>query len=211
MAQSLAWLGRSPGRYSPVQIARLHKFTSMLLEENGQQNLIASATVPFLWSRHILDSAQLVDLVPRGTSGEWVDLGTGAGFPGMICAILCPDLPFTLVEERRKRADWLKKAMNANGLENTTVHHGRLSTLARRNAAIISARAFASLPDTLAQASHIATPETWWLLPKGKSAAEELAQMGEQGAMFHVEHSCTNDNAGIIVGRTTMIDTGALR
>ena len=127
-------------------MARLEAFGAAVIAENERQNLISSATIPHIWSRHILDSAQLLRLGPKidPSHPSWLDLGTGAGFPGMIIAILA-ELPLILVESRRKRFDFLVDQASSLGLTNVRVHCGRLETLETFPVGTISARAFAPL------------------------------------------------------------------
>ena len=181
-------------------MVRLEAFCAAVIRENERQNLISAATIPHIWSRHILDSAQLLRLGPKAdTSRPWLDLGTGAGFPGMIIAILA-DFPVILVESRRKRFDFLSDQFASLGLTNVTVHCGRLETLETLPAGIISARAFAPLAKLLALAHRFSTEKTCWLLPKGRSVREELESVASswQGS-FQVESSQTDADAAIIV------------
>ena len=89
-------------------MARLDAFARLLREENERQNLVSRASLDRLWQRHIADSAQLLGFAPS-PGASWLDLGTGAGFPGLIVAALHRG-PVTLVEERRLRADFLRRA-----------------------------------------------------------------------------------------------------
>lgn len=181
-------------------MARLAAFVSAVIAENERQNLISAATIPEIWSRHIVDSAQLLKLCPEPHSAlPWLDLGTGAGFPGMVIAILT-DIPVIVVESRRKRFEFLARQVEALGLANVTVHGGRLETFVTRKVGVISARAFAPLPKLLELAHRFSTEKTCWLLPKGRSAREELESVRSswQG-VFHVEPSLTDADAAIIV------------
>jgi 16S rRNA (guanine527-N7)-methyltransferase len=185
-----------------VALDRLDRLAEMLRAENEQQNLVSSATLCEIWHRHIADSAQLLGLVPRGTDGPWLDLGTGAGFPGLVIAALRPDFDVRLVESRRKRVEWLERARLALGLERCQVMGSRLELVEDFPAGVISARAFAPLPELFALSQRFSTERTLWLLPKGRSAAQELSQLSEsKRRLFHVEQSRTNPEAGIIVGR----------
>jgi 16S rRNA (guanine527-N7)-methyltransferase len=74
------------------------RLIAMLVEENARQNLVSAASLGEVWRRHIVDSAQLVAHVPRETSGAWLDLGTGAGFPGLVVAALRPDMTVRMVD-----------------------------------------------------------------------------------------------------------------
>lgn len=187
-------------RCSAASFGLLERFAAALLDENAQQNLIAAASVPHLWCRHLADSAQLLDHVSRET-GLWLDLGSGPGLPGMVIAIMRPGLRVHLVESRRRRYEWLEMQCLALGIPNCLVHGARLETISTVHADIISARAFAPLPRLLELARRFSTNDTRWLLPKGRSAAQELAELpAALQRMFHVEQSQTDAEAGILVG-----------
>ena len=186
---------------------RLDRLVALLVAENERQNLVATRTLPQIWLRHIADSAQLLEHVPRetldrGGSGPWLDLGTGAGFPGLVIAALRPEWEVRLVESRRRRVEWLESARIALGLERCSVIGSRLELAGSFASGVISARAFAPLPLLLDLSARFSTPDTLWLLPKGRSAAQELASLPESMRRpFHVERSQTDPEAGIIVGR----------
>ncbi len=185
-------------------MARLEKLSAMLIDENEQQNLIAKASIPSFWLRHMADSAQLLDHVSRETSQPclWLDLGTGAGFPGLVIAALRPEWDVRLVESRRRRVDWLERARVALGLPRCSVLGARLELVESFHADVISARAFAPMPKLLDLSARFSTADTLWLLPKGRSATQDLNQLPEsKRKKFHVEQSCTDPEAGIIVGR----------
>lgn len=187
-----------------VVLDKLHRFVGLLNDESLRQNLISAATRETVWSRHVMDSAQLLT-VPRETvpSGPWLDLGTGAGFPGLIIAILRPKQQIILAESRRLRCDWLRRAASELSLANVTVAHGPIESMADDEPfAVISARAFAPLDRLLALAHRFSTPHTLWLLPKGSRAAQELASLSRDWrTTFHVEQSLTDPSAGLLVGR----------
>lgn len=181
---------------------RLDKLIELLLVENREQNLISKPSEEQIWLRHVADSAQLLPFVPRETSGPWLDLGTGAGFPGLVVAALRPELPMVLVESRARRVEWLQRAIEAMDLKNCQVEGNRLEQVSPFEARIISARAFAPLPKLLRLSAPFSTSSTTYLLPKGRSAAQELAELpARQRKMFHVEQSLTGSDAGIIVSR----------
>lgn len=183
-------------------MARLDDFAGMLAVENGRQNLIAKDSMASLWQRHIADSAQLLNHVPRETDGVWLDLGTGAGFPGVVIAAMRPDWRVHLVESRKRRIEWLQDVKAALRLPKCEVVGARLERVDSFPAAIISARAFAPMPRLLDLSARFSTTDTIWLLPKGRSAAHDLESLprGYQ-SMFHVEQSLTDSNSGIIIGR----------
>lgn len=180
---------------------RLEWLATALAEENERQNLVARATLSEVWRRHFADSAQLLAHVPRETS-PWLDLGSGAGFPGLVVAALRPDIEIHLVESRRKRVDWLERARTEMQLPNCHVVGSRLELVESFSAGVICARAFAPLPKLLDLSARFSTRDTYWLLPKGRSAAQELAELPPAArSMFHVEQSLTDPEAGIIVGK----------
>lgn len=182
-------------------MARLERFTSLLATENAQQNLVSAASLDQVWQRHIADSLQLLLHVPRETS-PWMDLGSGAGMPGLVLAIACPDITFNLVESRKRRVAWLQSVVDHFGLVNCRVHGSRLESVESAPMQVICARAFAPLGKLLSLSVRFSTQDTHWLLPKGRSAAQELADQPESiRAMFHVEQSRTDDEAGLVVGK----------
>jgi 16S rRNA (guanine527-N7)-methyltransferase len=172
----------------------------MLAEENRTQNLVSAGSLEAVWQRHIADSAQLLAHAPPNAS-PWLDLGTGAGFPGLIIAVLRPATDLVLVESRRRRGEWLERAIDTLGLAKVRLRVRRLEDIEAFPAAVISARAFAPLDRILNLSSRFSTSETIWLLPKGRSARHELEQLGGWRHMFHVEPSLTDPEAGIIIGR----------
>jgi len=181
-------------------MARLERLAAMVVEENARQNLVAKTSESAIWLRHLADSAQLLTHVSRGTS-PWLDLGTGAGFPGLVIAALRPELEVVLVESRKKRVDWLAHAAGELGLGQCRVEGRRLEHVQAFPASLISARAFAPLGKLFALSARFSTHDTVWLLPKGRSAVQEVASLPpEVAAMFHVEQSVTDTEAGIVIG-----------
>ncbi len=196
--EARAWLRQLP-ECDDAAMVRLERLADLLADENQRQNLVSAASLEEVWRRHIADSAQLVPHVPRGTS-PWMDLGTGAGFPGLVVAALRPDCEVVLVESRKRRIEWLERAASELGLTRVTVQGLRLEDVPARNAAVISARAFAPLDRLLDLSARFSTSDTVWLLPKGRSAQQELAMLSGWNHMFHVEQSLTDSEAGVIVG-----------
>lgn len=199
--QARAWLQQLP-EVDAAALDRLERLVALLVEENQRQNLVSAGSLAQVWQRHIVDSAQLLPHVPRGTT-PWLDLGTGAGFPGMVVAALRPDCAVTMVESRSRRIDWLNRVIAALDLPRARVAGSRLEQVESFPAAVISARAFAPLPQLLTLSARFSTKDTLWLLPKGRSAAQELAELSGWSHMFHVEQSLTDSAAGLIVGTVT--------
>lgn len=180
-------------------IDRLEAFEALLREENERQNLVSRGSLEALWTRHILDSAQLIRFAPAA-SRTWLDLGSGAGFPGLLVPLFHP-AGAILVECRRLRTDFLRTAASTLGIaDRVEVLASRVESVPDRTVDVISARAFAPLPKLLALAERFSTPGTVWILPKGRNAKSELdaARSSWQGD-FRLEPSLTDADAGIIV------------
>jgi 16S rRNA (guanine527-N7)-methyltransferase len=177
-------------------LEKLEAYGALLRQENARQNLVSASTVDQLWERHILDSAQLVRFEPR-EGASWIDIGSGAGLPGIVIAC-CVVGPVTLVEPRRLRAEFLHRVSESLGL-NATVVLGKAERAEGRYE-VITARAVARLPQLLKISAHLSTGNTVWALPKGRSAAAELAEARQswQG-VFHVEQSVTDADSYIVV------------
>ena len=184
-------------RYGAHAVDRLATLVTHIRMESARQNLVAPSTIDHIWNRHIVDSAQLLDHAPA--TGHWLDIGSGAGFPGLVLALLGPH-QMSLVEPRRRRATFLTDLAAVLGLQTTVaVHCARIESVAIE-ADIVTARAVASLDNLFGWASHATTLETRWILPKGKSALEEVASAKKAWhGMFHVEHSITDPASMIIL------------
>lgn len=195
-----AWIGEA---FAPTagQWTQLDRFIEMLVAESTQQNLIAASTIPMMWVRHIADSAQLLPLDTRDGDGLWIDLGSGAGLPGLVVAILSAR-PMLLAESRKRRCDFLRSVAAELGLAHVEVAEAPLERVETRPAATISARAFAPLDKLIDLSARFSTESTIWLLPKGRNAVKELALLPQPWQrMFHVEQSRTDADSQILVGR----------
>ncbi len=199
-AEARAWIRALP-EWDETARERLERLAALLVEENARQNLVAASSLAHVWQRHIADSAQLLRFVSRETSSPWLDLGTGAGFPGLVIAALRPECEVVMVESRARRAEWLEHARIALGLDKARVLATKLEAVPDRKVRVISARAFAPLPRLLALSARFSTADTLWLLPKGRSAQQELDAESQFRHMFHVEQSLSDPEAGIIVGQ----------
>jgi 16S rRNA (guanine527-N7)-methyltransferase len=177
-------------------LAQLTEYVGLLKDAAAQQNLISPSTLETVWERHILDSAQLLRFA--AASGTWADIGSGAGLPGFVLAILSGS-PITLIEPRRLRADFLVQTAEALGLTNVFVECAKVERV-QGQFDMITARAVAQLDRLLAMAEHLAKCSTLWVLPKGRSAQSELAQAQLN---WHcdalVEQSCTDPESQILV------------
>jgi 16S rRNA (guanine527-N7)-methyltransferase len=180
-------------------LGRIEVFVEFLAQENERQNLVSRSSIEEVWSRHILDSAQLLPLAPPRPR-HWLDLGTGAGFPGLIVAALS-DARVTMVESRKLRVDFLQRAAALLRIEERVeILCSKVEALEARPFDVISARAFAPLDKLLLLGNRFSTDQTRWILPKGRNAKTELeaAESLWQGE-FRLEPSITDAEAHIIV------------
>lgn len=167
-------------RLTPVSretLARLDRLVEILLPVAAHTNLIARSTIPQLWTRHIADSLQLLPLAPEAKC--WVDLGSGAGFPGLVIACAIADRPGAqvhLVESIQKKAAFLRNAAQLIQLP-VTVHPVRIEDFGKNtniNVDVVTARALAPLDDLLTLAYPLLQSGALGLFPKGQDVAGEL-------------------------------------
>ena len=180
-------------------LARLEAFADFLRSENERQNLVSRGTLDRIWERHFLDSAQLLRFVPA-SDASWLDLGTGAGFPGLVVAALHGG-PVTMIESRRLRVEFLRRAADVLGLgDRAVILLDRVERVPTQKFDVISARAFAPMNELLELAHRFSTEKARWILPKGRSAQSELAaaESSWQGS-FRLEPSLTDAESGIII------------
>jgi 16S rRNA (guanine527-N7)-methyltransferase len=156
---------------------RLDRFAGLLLETQSHTNLVGPGTIPEFWTRHIADSLQLLDLAPEAR--VWLDLGSGAGLPGLVIACALADQPGAavhLVESTRKKAAFLQRVAEALALP-ATVHHLRVEDFAPAFAVeVITARALAPLPKLFDYVAPLLKSGAKALLPKGQDVEAELTQ-----------------------------------
>ena len=186
-------------RFDASKLVMLDRYREILIAANDGQNLIAPSTVPTIWSRHLLDSAQLLDHAPSDWD-HWIDIGSGAGLPGIVVAILSAR-HMTLIEPRRLRAEFLARCCDALGLARVRILQTRAETAdAAHPADVVSARAVAKLGALFSASRRFSDRSTIFILPKGESAKSEVAeaQRSWQGE-FHVEHSIVDPKSGIVV------------
>ncbi|TMV07196.1 16S rRNA (guanine(527)-N(7))-methyltransferase RsmG [Ruegeria sediminis] len=160
---------------------RLSTFADLLERWNPKINLVSRNSLKDLWRRHILDSVQVFRCVEA--RGHWVDLGSGGGFPGMICAILAideaPDVRFTLVESDQRKSAFLRSAARECGAS-CTVLSRRIEAVEPLGADILSARALADLSDLLAYCERHLRDTGTALFPKGASWKKEVEDARNQ-------------------------------
>lgn len=151
--------------------ARLETYANLLNKWQKAINLVSASTLPDLWRRHMLDSAQLYPLLPKGAE-TLVDFGSGAGFPALVLAIMgVPNVH--VVESDTRKCSFMRQVARETGTS-LSVHNCRIEDLSPFPADIITARALAPLESLLKFAKPFTTPSTKCLFLKGKSIQEEL-------------------------------------
>jgi 16S rRNA (guanine527-N7)-methyltransferase len=178
---------------SQETLERLVAYARLLEKWQGAVNLVGKATLDDLWRRHMLDSAQLFHLVPRACT-RLVDLGTGAGFPGLVLAIMGVK-GVELVESDQKKVLFLREVARETGTE-VAIHARRIEDMAPEPADVVTARALAPLERLIPLASRFMGPETLCLFPKGEDVERELDAASRR---WHMWYTC----------RTSLSDTRA--
>lgn len=170
----------------------LDTYAALLRKWNPAINLIAPSTVGLIESRHIGDALQLSNLASAKT-GSWIDLGSGGGLPGMVVAIARPDLEVRLIESDQRKAAFLRTAVRELALQNTAVINQRIEAADQQNAANISARALAPLPQLMAYvARHLAKDGTAWLM-KGRNWQNEIDEARKTWSFEVKAHQSSTD------------------
>lgn len=159
-------------------LARLETYAALLRKWNPAINLVAKSTLDDLWSRHMLDSAQILSLASEDTT-SWVDLGSGGGFPGLVVAAMAleshPDLHITLVESDQRKSTFLRTVIRELGL-NAKVISKRIEEVTDVQAQVISARALASLGQLFDWSESFLLPDSICIFPKGATVEKEIQE-----------------------------------
>lgn len=158
-------------------LKRLEAYVALLAKWQQKTNLISESTLGDVWRRHVFDSAQLATLVPNWRHGRWVDLGSGAGFPGMVLAIMRPSgaPPVHMVESNRRKSIFLKEAARITETQ-VAVLNKRIETVDPFQADIISSRACARLETLLGWSQNFMGKNSVCVFHKGQDVEEELTE-----------------------------------
>jgi 16S rRNA (guanine527-N7)-methyltransferase len=186
-------------------VARLDRFVALLIERAERTNLIGRSTIPTLWTRHIADSLQLL---PLGEGARaWIDLGSGAGFPGLVIACALADDPQArvhLVESIGKKVAFLREAVSVTGAP-ALIHHARIEDFARSFAEsvdVVTARALAPMETLLGLAYPLLKRGGRGLFLKGRDAVRELTESAESWNIAASQlPSKTNPQGRIVIVR----------
>jgi 16S rRNA (guanine527-N7)-methyltransferase len=154
-------------------IAQARKFFDLLVRDGDLLGLVGPRELPKLWSRHILNSAVVAELVEDGQLVG--DVGSGAGFPGIPMAIMRPNVRFVLIEPMERRSSWLADVVVPElGLQNVKVLRGRAEEAPLRNYDVVTARAVSALPKLLRMLAPLAVKGGQILALKGSKAQQEI-------------------------------------
>ncbi len=190
MGERLAGRLRDEGiELDGVALGRLERFVDLLMEWNGTHNLTGARTVEAVGD-HVIDALYPLTFVDRPES--LLDVGTGAGFPGLMLAIAWPDLPTVLTEPRNKRAAFLRWAAMELGLERVETVRMRVEELVHAPFGLITSRAVTDTKLLLALTAHLSDAATHYLFYKGARADRELAALETQPNYAIVHHAKRN-------------------
>jgi len=186
-------------------MAKLDRYAELLGDWQAKYNLVGPATLPYVWTRHFADSAQIADL-PRKVAHRprWLDIGSGGGFPGLVVALLTGD-SVTLVDSVRKKTAFLEAVRDEIGLTSTVViQTARVESLDSPKFDIVTARACAPIVKLFDWAGNSAAKSATWLLLKGAAADDEIAEAKRR---FDFDYECIaslTDPRGRIVRATNV-------
>ena len=179
----------------------LQQFADLVRKWTPKINLISPATIPELWERHIVDSAQIYRFAPESYK-KWVDIGSGGGFPGIVMAIIAktqqPDASFVLIESDQRKATFLRTAARELNLR-VTVLAERIENAAVQGADVVSARALSTLSTLLPLIERHINSDGQAILHKGKKAGEEIADARQNWRFDLEEFSSLTDLGGQIL------------
>ena len=187
-------------KFTHQDIEKLNKFHDELLKYNKKYNLISKSTENEIWSRHILDSAQIVKFIDFKKPHSLADLGTGAGFPGVILAIFNKNNTFhvKLYEKSKVKCNFIKNIIeklriSCNLYENDYQSH-------KIDSNYIICRAFKKLPELLRISREIVKKSHKLIVLKGKNAQEEVNKLSKEMIYkYRLEKSMTNNELGILI------------
>jgi 16S rRNA (guanine527-N7)-methyltransferase len=173
---------------SDQQIRQLLDYLALIAKWNKVYNLTALRDEQQMLSHHLLDSLAVVEPLRRrqGGAGRLLDVGSGAGLPGVVLAICCPELKVDCLDAVAKKAAFVHQAGVTLGLPHLRGRHGRVEAL-REPYDVVSSRAFASLADFVVGSQQALAEQGVWLAMKGKHPADEIAALPATAEVFHVE------------------------
>ena len=180
------------------KLEKLKKYLNLIKIWQKKFNLVSQNSFEFIWERHFLDSYQILKLI--GNKKRILDIGSGAGFPAIVCAI-CSNNNFDLVEANKKKCRFLNEVKDIINIKNIFIHHSRIENLKIiKNFDYISARAVTSLDKLLKYAFKFYTKGMYCVFLKGKTVSEEI-EAAKKKFIFHTKliKSVTNHEGKILL------------
>ena len=177
-------------------IDKFQVYLTLLEKWQRRINLVSNGTLADAWQRHILDSGQLAAYYPPQTR-HILDVGSGAGFPGLVLAIM-GDVMVDLVESDQRKAVFLSTVVRELGLS-AKVHSQRIETMPNLCADVITARALAPLPKLLNLIETQVSPECVCLFLKGASVEDELTNLQSYSTMVCETHPSLSGSTGVVL------------
>jgi 16S rRNA (guanine527-N7)-methyltransferase len=178
---------------SETQVTQLLDYLALLQKWNKVYNLTAVRDPAEMLTHHLLDSLAAIPPLLRQTAGETIrllDVGSGGGLPGVVIAIVCPQIDVSCVDTVGKKAAFIQQAAATLRLSNLRGVHARVETLKAEQGGgfdLVCSRAFASLPDFTNWSRSALKPDAVWMAMKGKHPEDELAALPADVGVFHVE------------------------
>lgn len=187
-------------------IHRLETYARMLEEWNQKFNLVAKSTIPEMWQRHFLDSAQLLKYLPENKVLTIADMGSGAGFPGLVISIMSRH-KVHLIESTGKKASFLQAVISELGLD-AIVHNKRIEDIGNLRADVVTARALKALPELLALTKQLIKKDSFCVFLKGQNLDAELTAACKCWKFSYDRFSSLSDRSGnvLIVKNLQLLD-----
>lgn len=204
-----AQMNRLGHNVSRETFSRLEIYDALLRKWQAKINLVAKDSLQELWCRHFLDSAQLLPLLPP-SNDPITDLGSGAGFPGLILAIMTAREVNLVDSDQRKGAFLLECARQTGVSDRVKVHTTRIEAAPDWKAPIVTARALATLDQMLIWAQPYLTPQTICLFLKGRKAEDELTLTRQSWNMAVERHGSLTDASGVILKLSAIERRGSM-
>ena len=181
---------------------KLEQFTALVEKWNPHINLVSKSTIPGIWNRHIVDSAQLFQFA-NDEPKAWLDIGSGGGFPGIVMAVIAqeksPNTRFTFIESDQRKSTFLRTAARELGLQ-VEILAERVEDVPPQKADVVTARALAALSDLFPYLQRHLADDGCAILPKGKTYQDEI-RAARQDWRFEIKYhpSMTDQEAQILI------------
>jgi len=186
-------------------LSRLSLYADLLRKWQKKINIVGKSTLPDLWRRHMLDSAQLFPLIAE-QEGPFIDLGSGGGFPGLVLAIMGAG-PYILVDSAHRKGIFMREVIRQCGA-NATVHTGRIEALELpESASVITSRACASVEKLLILSDKIRSKSTFCVFLKGAAVDDELTESAKKWKMDAVRTPSLSDPEGVVLQLRAIVRT----